>query len=41
MVAHAILQHRGTNSEANPSIDAFDALDANDQQSLVAFVSGL
>jgi CxxC motif-containing protein (DUF1111 family) len=40
-IADAILQHRGTNSEANPSIDAFDALDANDQQSLVAFVSGL
>lgn len=40
-IADAISLHRGTNSEANPAVDAFDALDADDQQTLVDFVAGL
>ena len=40
-IADAISLHRGAGSEANPAIAAFDALDADDQQSLVTFVAGL
>jgi CxxC motif-containing protein (DUF1111 family) len=40
-VTEAILMHRGTGSEANASLDAFDALGADEQTSLVAFVEGL
>lgn len=40
-IADAILMHRGEDSEANPSIDAFEALDGADQARLVDFVSGL
>jgi len=40
-ITEAIELHRGTNSEANPAVDAFDALGAEDQQTLVNFVEGL
>jgi len=40
-ITDAIALHRGTGSEANPSLDAFDSLDADDRQSLVAFVEAL
>jgi CxxC motif-containing protein (DUF1111 family) len=40
-ISDAILLHRGTGSEANASIDAFDALGADDQALLVSFVEGL
>jgi CxxC motif-containing protein (DUF1111 family) len=40
-VTEAIELHRGSRSEANGSIDAFDALSADDQASLVNFVEGL
>jgi CxxC motif-containing protein (DUF1111 family) len=40
-VADAILMHRGDGSEANPAADVFEALDADDQAALVAFVQGL
>ncbi|HTQ07818.1 MAG TPA: di-heme oxidoredictase family protein [Polyangiaceae bacterium] len=40
-IADAIARHRGTNSEANPAVDAFDALDADDQQTLIDFVLSL
>jgi CxxC motif-containing protein (DUF1111 family) len=40
-VTEAILLHRGSHSEANASIDAFEALSADDQASLVNFVEGL
>jgi CxxC motif-containing protein (DUF1111 family) len=40
-VEDAIEMHRGTNSEANGSIDAFDALSAADRQSLIDYVTAL
>lgn len=40
-VEDAIEMHRGTNSEANASIDAFDALSAADRQSLIDYVTAL
>jgi CxxC motif-containing protein (DUF1111 family) len=40
-VTDAILMHRGDGSEANPAADAFEALGADDQAALVAFVQGL
>jgi CxxC motif-containing protein (DUF1111 family) len=40
-VTDAILMHRGDGSEANPAIDAFEALGTDDQAALVQFVEGL
>ena len=40
-VSEAIALHRGTGSEANASVDAFDALGADDQTLLLNFVEGL
>jgi CxxC motif-containing protein (DUF1111 family) len=40
-ILEAIELHRGTNSEANPAVDAFDALGDEDRQALVNFVAGL
>ncbi len=40
-VEQAITMHRGEGSEANPAVDAFEALDATDRETLVSFVEGL
>jgi CxxC motif-containing protein (DUF1111 family) len=40
-ILEAIELHRGNGSEANPAVDAFDALGAEDQQTLVNFVEAL
>ena len=40
-VEEAIAQHRGEGSEANDSVDRFDALSATDRQALVDFVNSL
>jgi len=40
-IEEAIRAHRGAGSEANGSVDAFDALPADDRQKLLQFVSGL
>jgi len=40
-IEEAITKHRGEGSEANPAVDAFEALDAADQATLVTFVRGL
>ncbi|MFZ5893183.1 MAG: di-heme oxidoredictase family protein [Myxococcota bacterium] len=40
-VEQAILLHRGPGSEANTSVDAFDALTANERTALLAFVEAL
>lgn len=40
-VEDAIDLHRGDGSEANPSIDRFDALSASDRQALLDFVNAL
>jgi CxxC motif-containing protein (DUF1111 family) len=40
-IEEAIAAHRSEGSEANASVDAFDALSARDRRALVAFVAGL
>jgi len=40
-IEEAITMHRGDGSEANPGVDAVEALDAADQATLVTFVHGL
>jgi CxxC motif-containing protein (DUF1111 family) len=40
-VEEAILMHRGPGSEANASVDAFVALEAEDREALLAFVENL
>lgn len=40
-VEEAIAQHRGEGSEANDSVDRFDALSATDRQALIDFVNSL
>jgi CxxC motif-containing protein (DUF1111 family) len=40
-IEQAILLHRGDGSEANASVDAFEAMSASERQNLLSFVSAL